>query len=84
MTMQKSDSNFIYHKVGGHEILFEISDEDISSDPMYFGYLAENGSWIIQQRTVSTGAYRYAMGVSGYATAWTGRAALSYALYNAL
>jgi hypothetical protein len=82
--MIKSDNFFIYHHHGGNDVIFEISDEDIAGDPSYFGYLAESGAWIIQKRTASTGAYRYIMGQSGYAAAWSGRAGLTYVLYSAL
>ena len=40
--------------------------------------------YIIQQRTASTGAYRYVMGASGYAAAWVGRAGLAYTYFNLL
>ena len=56
---------------------FEVSDEDIASDPSYFGYVAHSGKWIIQQRTASTGAYRYAFGIIDYSTAWGNRAKVS-------
>lgn len=72
MALEIRDYNYIRHTYGGHEMLFQISDEDLSGDPSYFGYVAENGAWIIQQRTTSTGAYRYAIGKSGYDTAITG------------
>jgi len=84
MALQKTDNNFIYHKIGGNEVIFEISDEDESGNPLYYGYLSENGSWIIQQHNTTTGAYRYKMGQSDYATNWTGRGGLSYVYYNAL
>jgi len=86
MAIQRPDTNFIYHKVGDHNVIFEISDEDMASDPSYFGYLAENGAWIIQKRTASTGTYRYVMGASGYVAAWAARAdpATVYNYYNAL
>lgn len=82
MALHWRDYQYIFHKNGGHDVVFEISDEDITSDPSYFGYMNEDGCWIIQQRTASTGAYRYAYGKTGYAAAWTGRAALTYGYWN--
>jgi hypothetical protein len=86
MPIQRIDSDFVYHKIGGLEVRFEISDEDLSSDAVqYFGYLSETGAYIIQQRTVATGAYRYNMGASGYVDAWTNRASTTtYGLFSAL
>jgi hypothetical protein len=84
MALRLHDYSMIYHKVGGTDCIFEISDEDMAGDPSYFGYLAQSGSWIIQQRTASTGEYRYVSGHSDYATAWIGRAGLTYDYYYAL
>lgn len=84
MPIQRSDSSFIYHKIGGQQTIFEISDEDIAADPSYFGYLNETGAYIIQQRVagVGVGTYRYVIGTSGYAAAWAGRALLVYTYFN--
>jgi hypothetical protein len=82
MAIHWRDYQYILHKVGGPDVTFEISDEDISGDPSYFGYLSETGSWIIQQRTASTGAYRYCMGQAGYFSAWTSKASNPYVLFN--
>ena len=86
MAITVADYQRIFHKVGGQNVIFEISDEDIASDPSYFGYLAESGAWIIQKRTASTGLYRYIAGQSGYKTAvtgaWATRAAKTYVHFN--
>ena len=86
--IQRHDYKYIYHKVGDHLVQFEISDEDFSGDPQYWGYLAETGSWIIQKRDIAAGTYRYAIGTSGYKTAvtgaWATRAALTYGYFDAL
>jgi hypothetical protein len=91
MAIQRVDYQFIYHKVGGHEVIFEISDEDLAGDPQYFGYLSANGAWLIQERNVASGTYRYAMGLGStisYKTAitgaWADRAGLTYVYYDAL
>lgn len=60
---------------------YGISDIDESGDPKYYGYLGVDGTWYIMQNTGGT-AYRYARGASGYTTAWTGRAALTYYYFN--
>lgn len=46
----------------------------------YNGFLNEQGEWYIQKQVVigSDISWRYARGNSGYTTAWTGRAGLSY------
>lgn len=55
---------------------YAISDKDDDSEPNYYGYVKSDGSWYIMKELSSS--YRYAAGTSGYTTAWTGRAALSY------
>lgn len=80
--MEIKDYRLTLHKLGGEKSIFEIADEDIAGDPMYFGYLNSEGYWVIQQRSASAGSYRYAYGTSAYSTAWTARAGLSYGYYN--
>jgi hypothetical protein len=82
--MQVKDSFLNFHRRGSEDSFFEIAREDIASDPTYFGYLNTEGSWIIQRRTASTGLYEYKGGLSGFTTAWSGRAGLAYGEYNAL
>ena len=54
-------------------------DENVGA-PSYFGYCGFHGGWFIKRYDDTTGAMRYAGGADGYATAWTGRAGLTYAL----
>jgi len=91
---QIADYRRIYHKVGTDECLFEASDQDVlgagtvlaGHSYQYYGFLASNGAWIIQQfdttNATSITAYRYVAGQSGYAAAWAGRDALTYKLFN--
>jgi hypothetical protein len=57
-----------------------ISDKDDDATPNYYGFVDKDGNWYILKETVSAGAdtYRYAKGTTGYTTAWTGRAGLTY------
>ena len=59
---------------------YSITDKDADASPNYYGYTNQFGAWYIMKETVSAGAdtYRYRKGTSGYTTAWTGRAALTY------
>lgn len=59
---------------------YAITDKDADASPNYYGYTDQFGAWYIMKETVSAGAdtYRYCKGTSGYTTAWTGRAALTY------
>ena len=89
MAIKRQDSAYKYHKLGDHQIVFEISDEDLAGDPQYFGYLSEDGSWLIQERTIATGNYRYIIGRTPvYKTAvtgaWATRAVLVYVYFNEL
>ena len=91
---QIHDYRMIYHKVGGQFSHYEPSDQDIlgagtvvaGHSFQYYGSLASNGAWIIQQfdttDATSITAYRYAAGVTGYAAAWAGRDALTYELFS--
>lgn len=69
---------------------YEVSDEydasvsGFTGDLEYFGYLNCKGKWIIQQHTISTGAYRYISGVADYSTNWTNKGSLIYGYYNTL
>lgn len=89
MAIKRRDYQYQYHKVGDHQVIFEISDEDLAGDPQYFGYLSETGSWMIQERNIASGTYRYAIGTTpAYKTALTGawatRALLTYKYFNDL
>ena len=66
------------------EVGYEITDVDDDASPNYYGYVDAEGNWYIMKEVVSAGAntYRYASGTSGYTTAWTGRAGLSYNYYD--
>ena len=53
---------------------------DIDSVGVFYGYLADDGSWYIMSG--ASGVYRYIQGNSGYIAAWSGRAGLSYDYFN--
>lgn len=74
-------SKFAILKGGKHYV---VSDEDEASDPRYYGFLAHDGTWIIMQQTLSTGAYRFVAGHGNFATAYTNRASQSYDYYDQL
>jgi hypothetical protein len=57
---------------------------DVSSDPMYVGYVDPDGAWYIMEFNNASGTARYVKGSSGYTTAWTNRAAQTYGYYNAV
>ena len=78
------DTTFKYHVHGLPDVNFEIANEDLAGDPQYFGYLAYNGSWIIQKRVIATGIYTYCAGTSDYAASFVARAGLTYVAFSAL
>ena len=87
MPMKITDVQFLLHKVGGHDVNFEISDEiEKAGDATitYCGWLASNGAWIIQENDSDEGTYRYKAGADSYEANWTAREALSYGLFSAL
>ena len=67
-----------------HSKKYMICNKDDDATPYYYGFEAADGSWMILKWTVSAGAdvFAYDSGTSAYATAWTGRAALTYASYG--
>src|SRR3990167_6410062 len=65
MPITLSDHRFIFHKVGGNNVIFEIANQDTTdATDMYYGYVAASGAWIIQKsHTIgSTRKYTYASG----------------------
>jgi len=76
MPITLPDYRFIFHKVGGHNVVFEIANQDnTDSTDMYYGYVAASGAWIIQKsHTIgSTKTYTYAAGKNreDYDALWT-------------
>ncbi len=64
---------------------YQISDTDESaSSPQYYGFLGKEGHWYIMKmiNTAGVKTFRYIQGHSGYAAAWTGRAALTYGYFD--
>lgn len=56
--------------------------------PLYLGKAKSDGTWLVQRYNGTTGEMRYAnlsnnAGLT-YATAWSGRATLNYALFQSL
>ena len=87
MPIQMYDHRYIFHRVGDHVVTFEISDEMAKTDDAtisYYGYLASNGSWIIQEADSGEGTYRYCAGTSDYASYWEARESQTYGLFSAL
>ena len=76
------DPRWVIGAYQGPSFDYAVSDDDAANDVKYYGYLSPIGSWIIMQWDQPNGKYRYKTGKNGYATAWTGRAALSYDYYN--
>lgn len=65
MAITYQDFKRIFHKVGGENIVFEVSNEDhTDSTYQYYGYVSESGSWIVQRFYVIADAviYRYSAG----------------------
>ena len=54
---------------------------DVASNPMYFGYIALDGSWYIKKLDTTSGT-TYVKGDVDYETNWINRASLTYELFN--
>jgi mannose/cellobiose epimerase-like protein (N-acyl-D-glucosamine 2-epimerase family) len=62
---------------------YHIANIDTAS-PGYFGFIRDDGAWYMMKKTTVTtvDTFLYCKGVSDYATAWTGRAGLSWAVFG--
>lgn len=69
-----------WNKDGDTVKVFEISDESVSGKVSYYGYVNNQGEYIIQKvdRNSDPTSYRYAYGKSGYISDFNNRAALTY------
>jgi hypothetical protein len=61
---------------------FKISDQDVTGDPKYYGFVNHQGEWYILKEDAAAGTFRYCMGASGYAVAWAARTTQTYVLYS--
>ena len=74
--------DYLYARGG---LRYEIANQDVTGDPQYYGYLNNEGYWIIQKFTQATGTYLYAQGTGSYGTYWTNRAIIAtYDTYDKL
>lgn len=65
MAIRFQDNNFIFHRVGGQDVIFEAANQDTTgSEYQYFGYISPFGSWIVQRFHIigSTIKYEYCAG----------------------
>lgn len=65
----------------------KIHNQDVNGVVNYYGYLSIDGSWNIMKESDfdangTAQTYRYCVGASTYATAWTNRASLIYDYIN--
>jgi hypothetical protein len=63
-------------------LYFNVSDTDDAGDTKYYGFLRANGNWYIMREVTSAKTFRYCQGESGYTTAWTGRAGLTFDYFD--
>ena len=63
---------------------YELSNSEVNIDgTSYYGYEDKDGNYVIKKAVTSGNqtTYTFAKGTSGYATAWVGRAGLTYASF---
>lgn len=86
--------------LGGGKWALQVSDSNSSAvsayalndfadgNPLYLGKANADGTWLVQRFNSSTGEMRYANLSNNagftYATAWSGRASLNYAVFQTL
>jgi dipeptidyl aminopeptidase/acylaminoacyl peptidase len=61
---------------------YSMANFDTSSDPIYIGKTDKDGNWYIKQITVATGVVLYAVGTTGYSTAWSDKGVQSYGTFE--
>lgn len=89
MALTIQDTSYIRHKVGDHDVVYQLSDEDRSGTTHYFGYVNDEGGWILQSYDTTTGALRYVArngDAVEYAFGWQHRkdGTYTYGLYNTI
>ena len=73
---------------GGSPIDPYLLNDFEDATPLYLGKSKSDGTWLVQRYNSGTGEMRYANLSNNaglvYATAWSGKASLSYALFQTL
>jgi hypothetical protein len=84
--MEITDVKYIRHKSGEPTTTYQLSDMDMAASTHYYGYINNEGGWLIMSELESAGvtAYKYCVGWSNYDAAWTARAGATYVRWNAL
>lgn len=80
--MDIRDFNFVLHRQGENSVTFMPSGLDDSADPEYYGFVADNGAWVIMQKSSATKIIKYCFGKSDFETNWSNRGSLTYRWYN--
>ena len=65
-----------FTKIIDNKVIVDIAKDE--SGYNYYGYIANDGSWVIMRENTAQTQYRYVAGSSNYTTNWTNRATLTY------
>jgi hypothetical protein len=60
---------------------YAISDLDEASDPKYYGFLTEDGTWYLMMNSSNHFRYERGQTLGTYTSAWIGRATETYDYY---
>lgn len=63
---------------------YQIADGDEVTTTKYYGFTEKDGGWYILKNDTTANSYRYSKGSSGYSTAWSGRASLTYDYFDVI
>ena len=74
MGFRFDDDRMVAHRTGSEMTDMPISDIDDASNPQYYGYVNQEGGWVIMKYDTSAKTIRYAKGFGNYASNWTNRA----------
>ena len=61
---------------------YKLSDYDVTSDPLYLGFIDSEGRWYIKEINTTNETLRYTAGTTDYSTNFINRASLTYDRLN--
>ncbi len=84
MAFEIFDYEFKLHKRGGHVVYYQVVRQSRGSFPVYRGYLADDGSWMIVRQSINGNdfEYKFVKGSSNFLSNWSNKENLTYVEYN--
>lgn len=74
--------NFAILRTQSLALNYQFTDENITEEIEYYGFLDTSGAWYIMVYNMTAGEARYIMGSGNYTENWNNHTALNYSYYN--